>query len=164
MVACVRLATMSVSKLEQVRVMADQEAIWASLESAAEGGGDLVPAIYGRLFAARPQVAQIFAVGAGENPNPAMGSMVNEILALVADGIDSGVLDATIMSTLINHLGWGIDIDLHRTLLNAIRDTVREASGSAWSDAMAAAWERRIALILDSLASNQRIIERPQHH
>src|SRR5690606_6483288 len=144
--------------------MSDQELIWASLEIAAERCDDLVPPIYRRLFEARPQVEEIFAVGPGDRPNPAMGSMVNEILALVAEGIDNGALNSTIMSTLITHLGWGVDLDLYDAMLSAVVDSVRAECAEQWTDAMHAAWQRRMHLIMDSLRDNQSTIDQQQHH
>jgi hemoglobin-like flavoprotein len=140
--------------------MAEQALIWASLEAASRRCDDLVPLVYERLFAAHPEVVEIFAVGPGEAPNPAMGGMINELIALIGDGIDNGHLDSTIMSTLINHGGWGIDLAMYRTLLDGLIDSVREACGEAWSGAMAAAWQRRSALIMDSLQRNQAEFER----
>lgn len=139
--------------------MTDRELIWASLEVAAERCDDLVPLVYARLFVACPRVAAIFAVDAGEKPNPAMGSMVNELIALITDGIDTGLLDSIIMSTLINHVGWEIDFSLYRALLDALIDSVRASCGEQWSESAAAAWQRRCALIMDSLRDNQVTID-----
>jgi hemoglobin-like flavoprotein len=159
----------SVAKFD---AMSDQELIWASLETAAERCDDLVPPVYMRLFAARPEVVDIFAVGPGDAPNPAMGGMINEILTLIAEGIDKGVLDSTIMSTLVNHLGWGIDMGLYQSLLDAVIDAVRCACAEHWTLEVAAAWQRRTALIMDSLRANQGVIDKQssaafsaaQHH
>ena len=138
--------------------MSDQNLIWASLEAAAENGDDLVPDVYAQLFAARPEVREIFAAEP-DAPNPAMGSMINEIMTLIADGIDAGTLDSTIMSTLINHLGWGIDLAMYQTLLDALVKSVRDASGEHWSGEMEAAWQRRVALVMGSLRATQGAID-----
>lgn len=143
--------------------MSDQDLIWASLEAAAESGDDLVPVVYAQLFAARPEVREIFAVEP-DAPNPAMGSMINEIITLIADGIDAGTLDSTIMSTLINHLGWGIDLAMYQTLLDALTKAVRDASGAQWTDDMAAAWRRRVELVMDSLRATQVVIDGQQEY
>ncbi len=142
--------------------MSDQALIWNSLEIAAEHCDDLVPPVYARFFVARPEVAGIFAVGPGEKPNPAMGSMINELIALIADGIDAGTLDSTIMSTLINHLGWGIDLAMYEALLISLTESVRAACGDSWTDEMTGAWQRRAALVIDSLRANNGVIDR-QH-
>jgi hypothetical protein len=40
---------------------------------------------------------------------------------------------------------------MYAPLLEALRDTVRDALGEDWSTAMASAWERRVQTLLDEI-------------
>jgi hemoglobin-like flavoprotein len=140
--------------------MTDQELIWNSLEAAAEQCEDLAPLVYAKFFAVKPQVSEIFANGTREAPNIPMGNMIYELVVLVTDGIDNGTLDSNTMSTLMTHIGWGIDLAMYQSLLDALTATVRDACGNAWSDDTMRVWHRRTTLIMDSLRANLVIIDR----
>lgn len=147
------------SSIGNVTAMTDQELIWSSLEAAASHCEDLAPPVYERFFAREPRVAEIFATGTGEAPNIPMGNMVYELIALVTDGIDNGTVDSITLSTAVTHLGWGIDLALYRSLLDALTDAVRDASGDAWMDETRLAWHRRTALIMGSLRDSFSIVD-----
>lgn len=140
--------------------MTDQELIWASLEAASQECADLAPPVYAKFFAVQPKVAEIFAAGTREAPNIPMGNMIYELVVLITDGIDNGTLDSNTMSTLMTHIGWGIDLSMYRSLLDALTATVRDACGDAWNDDIMRAWHHRTTLIMDSLGANLIIIDR----
>lgn len=140
--------------------MTDQELIWNSLEAASEQCADLAPPVYAKFFAVKPQVSEIFANGTREAPNIPMGNMIYELVVLITDGIDNGTLDSNTMSTLMTHIGWGIDMAMYQSLLDSLTATVRDACGDAWNDDTMRAWHRRTTLIMDSLRANLVIIDR----
>lgn len=139
--------------------MTDQELIWNSLEAASEQCEDLAPPVYAKFFAVKPQISEIFPAGTREAPNIPMGNMIYELVVLITDGIDNGTLNSNTMSTLMTHIGWGIDMAMYRSLLDALTATVRDACGDEWSEDTMQAWHRRTNLIMDSLRANSVVIE-----
>jgi len=125
------------------------EPLLSSLELVAERCDDLVPLVYRRLFAARPDLREFFALGAAELPRTGMGNMVNEILRILAD--DSALdLHNEAQAAIVFHTGWGLGMDMYRDVLAAVVASVRDMCGDEWPD-FEAAWCGRVDVVSRAL-------------
>lgn len=135
----------------------DNGLLMTSLELVAERCDDLVPLVYARLFAARPDLREFFAIGSADNPRTGMGNMVNEILRILAD---EGTLDLhnEAQAAVVFHTGWGLGMDMYRDVVGAVVDTVGEICGQDWP-AYAGAWQDRVRTVSQALQASYDEIE-----
>jgi hemoglobin-like flavoprotein len=143
-------------------IEAGTDPVVASLELAAGRCSDIVPLVYERLFAARPDLRSLFAVQVGAAPRSGMGNMVNEVLRLVlAD--DAMALAAEAQAAVVFHVGWGLDVDMYRDVVDSVMTAVRDACGEAWTPRMQTGWQSRFADVLEALRRQHESIEGPAH-
>ncbi len=112
----------------------------ASLELAAERGGDLTPLVYARLFAERPEMEALF----WRDRN---GSIRGEMLARVFEAILDFVGERLyaqhlIRTSVVIHTEYGVPPDVFRIFFGVVGATVRDVLGSEWTPQMTAAWDR----------------------
>lgn len=128
--------------------MAETDRVVATLERAAEQAEDITQACYERFYETTPEARQLM-----QHVDPHMqGRMLNEVLELLMtppDAINQPLLQFEIR----NHTGYGVASDQYRPLLDAIRSTVRSLLASDWSDADEAAWQARIAILMEQIDS-----------
>ncbi len=122
---------------------ADAAAIEASLELAAERGGDLAPAVYGRLFQRQPEMRALFW-------RDASGAIKGEMLAKVFEAIldfigPRAYAHNLIESEVVTHEGYDVPRGVFATFFGIVEEVVRETCGGAWTPAMAQAWRRMLA-------------------
>jgi hemoglobin-like flavoprotein len=122
---------------------ADAAAIEASLELAAERGGDLSPAVYSRLFARQPEMQALFW-------RDASGAIKGEMLAKVFEAILDFIGPRTyahnlIESEVVTHEGYDVPRGVFATFFGLVKEVVRETCGDDWTPAMDAAWRRVLA-------------------
>lgn len=116
-----------------------KQAIESSLEIAAERGGDLVPLVYARLFAARPELEAMFCM---DRDGAVRGSMLNHALEVALDlAGDRTYAESFVRSETVNHGSThGVDIELFAVFYDHLTATVRELAGGGWTAAMETAW------------------------
>ncbi len=129
-----------------------------SLELVAGRCDDIVPLVYARLFAARPELREFFAVGAGERPRTGMGNMVNEILRILASDETDLDLHNEAQAAIVFHTGWGLGKDTYREVIDAVVAVVREVCADEWPG-VACAWQGRVAVVTRALDANWDEIE-----
>ena len=139
---------------------AGTDLVLASLEAAAELGGDIVPLVYRRLFDERPDLLTIFATETAASPRSGMGNMVNEILRLLLAG-SGDELENEAQAAVVFHVGWGLDFAMYSDVLSAVMHAVEEACGTHWTEAMARAWHERLEQVLGVLRRQYGLIEGP---
>lgn len=137
---------------------ADQATVLSSLEVVAERCDDIVPSVYARLFEARPDLREFFAVHAGDAPRSGMGNMVNEILRMLAGDDGDLDLDCEAQATVVFHTGWGLGMDMYRDVLEAVVATVQQVCGEQWSS-FAEAWHTRVDAVTEALRTHYEAIE-----
>ncbi len=122
---------------------AHARAIEASLEIAAEHGGDLTPRVYALLFERQPAMQTLF----WRDTNGAIkGEMLMRVFEAILDFI--GVrryADHLIQCEVATHEGYDVPGNVFATFFAVVAEVVREACGPDWSDAMAAAWRAMLA-------------------
>lgn len=121
----------------------DAGAIERSLELAAERGGDLAPAVYGRLFARHPEMEAQFV---RDTTRAVRGEMLARVFEMVLDYIGDGAYaEGMIRNEVVTHDGYGVPPEIFPLFFDVVAETVREAGGEAWTPDMTAAWEGLLA-------------------
>lgn len=131
-----------------------------SLELIAERDLDIVPLVYRRLFAGRPDLPALFAVEEAGELRSGMGTMVNEVLRLVLAGTDAE-LENEAQAAVVFHVGWGLNVDMYRDVLRSLMAAVHDACADGWTVDMAAAWCAQVDRVFAALARQFASIEGP---
>lgn len=122
---------------------ADAQAIEASIELAAERGGDLTPVVYERLFREQPEMEALF----WRDRN---GSIKGEMLARVFEALfdfigERRYADNMIQCEVITHEGYDVPRGVFATFFGVVAAEVRAACADGWTGEMDAAWTRTLA-------------------
>ena len=133
---------------------ADAAAIEASLELAAERGGDLAPAVYARLFARAPEMQALFW-------RDTSGTIKGEMLAKVFEAILDFIAERRyahmlIETEVVTHEGYDVPRAVFATFFGIVEEVVRETCAEGWTPAMASAWTRVLA-DLDHYVNQRRV-------
>jgi hemoglobin-like flavoprotein len=121
----------------------DAEAIEASLEIAAERGGDLTPIVYARLFERQPEMQALFW---RDGTHAIKGEMLMRVFEAILDFIRARKYsDHLIQTEVVTHAGYDVPPVVFATFFGLVAEVVEEVCGSAWTPAMAAAWKRTLA-------------------
>jgi hemoglobin-like flavoprotein len=122
---------------------ADAAAIEASLELAAERGGDLAPSVYARLFAREPAMEALF----WRDGNGAIkGEMLAKVFEAILDFIGARAYAHHLIETeVVTHEGYDVPRGVFATFFGIVAEVVRETCGADWTPAMDAAWKRLLA-------------------
>ena len=126
--------------------------ITASLEMAAERGGDLTGVVYGVLFAQHPHLQAFFC-------NDTDGSVRGEMLAQFFEAVldmagEDDYGSALILSLAVNHDGLGVAPDLFPLFADAVQAAVREVLGPLFDPEMERAWRALVGRVHDLAAAS----------
>ena len=114
------------------------EAIEASLEIAAERGGDLTPIVYARLFERQPEMKILFW---RDTNGTIKGEMLMRVFEAILDFIRRRQFaDHMIRTEVVTHAGYDVPPAVFATFFGLVAEVVEEACGPAWTPAMAEAW------------------------
>ena len=128
----------------------DTASITRSLELVAEKG-DPAPAVYARVFASYPDMAQLFA---RDTTGIVKGSMLTEATMALLDFMDRDVYGGNLMrAEIVNHENLGVPREVFPAFFRAMRDTYAELLGVSWTDEIDAAWDELLSRVEISLAS-----------
>jgi hemoglobin-like flavoprotein len=123
-----------------------EDPILATFEQAAERAGDITADIYRRYYARCPEAEQVMS-----HVDPYMqGRMMDEVLTLVMTD-PAELPDGYLKFETANHASYGVALSMYPDLLRAVLDTVRDIVGDDWSNACEAAWNRRIATLVERI-------------
>ena len=122
---------------------ADADAIEASLELAAERGGDLAPAVYARLFERQLEMKALF----WRDGNGAIkGEMLAKVFEAILDFIGPRTYAHHLIETeVVTHEGYDVPRNVFATFFGIVAEVVRETCGADWTPAMDGAWDRTLA-------------------
>jgi hypothetical protein len=116
--------------------------IEASLELFAERCGDPTPLVYGRLFAAHPQMQPYFW---RDTDGAIKGEMLSRTFEAILDFVGPRrYADHMIATEMVTHEGYDVPREVFVTFFGVIRDTARAALGADWTAAFEDAWSRLI--------------------
>jgi hemoglobin-like flavoprotein len=137
---------------------ADAEAIEASLELAAERGGDLTAVVYARLFDRQPEMQALFW---RDTNHSIKGEMLARVFEAILDFVRARQFaDHLIRTEVVTHAGYDVPPDVFATFFGLVAEVVRETCGPDWTAAMEAAWRRTLADLDDYVVHPERKRER----
>jgi len=118
--------------------MFDASLIEKTLEIAAERETDLTPRVYARLFAAHPEMEELFV----RDTNGAVrGEMLARVFEMILDFIDRRSYAAQmIQCEVVTHEGYGVPPEVFGVFFGTVADTLREILGADWTPAIEASW------------------------
>ena len=120
--------------------MSDLDLILQSLEALAEREGDPAPAIYARLFADHPDLEPLFLM---DTDGGVRGSMLQQSFDCLIDMAEGGIMAPVILGAeRVNHGTYGVPDNLFDAFFTTIRDCVKAAMGTDWTEETDAAWSR----------------------
>ncbi|WP_353218345.1 globin, partial [Sandarakinorhabdus sp.] len=125
------------------------DALSASLDIAADRGGDPVTSVYARLFAVHPAMEREFwRDTSGSVRGEMLARSFEVILDLAgANGVIGGTWGAQFLATeLSNHHAYGIAPAVFGDFLPIIADVIQDACGPEFTGEMAAAWAQTIGI------------------
>jgi hemoglobin-like flavoprotein len=118
-------------------------AVEASLEIAAERGGDLSPRVYERLFERQPQMMALFW---RDTTDAIKGEMLAKVFEAILDFIgERRYADHLIETEVVTHEGYDVPRNVFATFFGIVEEIVRETCGPDWTHAMEEAWRRLLA-------------------
>ena len=122
---------------------ADAAAIEASLEIAAERGGDLSQQVYERLFTRQPEMQALFW---RDTSGAIKGEMLAKVFEAILDFIgERRYADHLIETEVVTHEGYDVPRTVFATFFGIVEEVVRETCAGDWTPAMAGAWKRALA-------------------
>lgn len=117
----------------------DPAAIVASLERAAERGGDITPRVYARLFARHPDMEPLFV---RDTTGAVKGEMLARVIEAILDFIDARIYaDHLIETEAITHEGYGVPRAVFPAFFETLAETLRDVLGEDWTEAMDTSWQ-----------------------
>ena len=118
-------------------------AIEASLELAAERGGDITALVYDRLFAAHPDMEALFI---RDTDGAVRGQMLSQVIDTLLDLDGRGAFARNMIGAeIVNHENLGVPPDVFRIFFGVVRDSVREVCADGWTAEMDTAWTGLLA-------------------
>lgn len=125
----------------------DSDRIVESLEIVAESAGDITPEVFRNYHRLCPASAQLM----DHMDDYMRGRMMDQVLLLLMEeGAEE--LNSYLEFETRSHESYGVEPYMYENLFSAVVATVREAAGSAWTDAHQSAWDNRVALLLASIS------------
>ena len=114
------------------------DALSASLELVAGRVGDPTALVYDRLFAAQPEMRDLFV---GDHNGQARGHMLQMVLDTLTNMADGAAWPANmIRAERVNHDQIGVPFDVFATFFTVVHETFRDAAGDDWTADMEDAW------------------------
>lgn len=113
-----------------------------SFELAAERCADLTPPVYARLFAAHPEMEELF----WRDTNHAVkGEMLARVITAILDFIGPRQYARTmIQCEVVTHDGYGVPPETFGVFFGTVRDTLRDVCAETWTGEIDAAWRELI--------------------
>lgn len=114
-----------------------------SLAEVAERHGDPTKAVYERLFAQSPEMAELFV---NDKTGAARGEMLSVVFETLLDFAGSVSYGANMVrAEIVNHESLGVPPMVFATFFGTVMEVVRDLLGEAWTPQAQAAWDRMLA-------------------
>ncbi len=123
----------------------------ASLDGVAEKGFDITEDVYAAFFEKRPDARQYFKF---EDIDPqGQGRMLTELLELLQDQARGRLhVRSSVRTIAADHLSYGVAaLDLYTDFIEALRTTLRDSAGEAWTPETDAAWRRQAERLVKTI-------------
>ena len=122
------------------------DAVMQSFELAAERAGDILPSVYEAYFTRCPESRELMRLV----DTHMRGRMMDSVLLLLM-GEAATEQRSYLRFETSNHVSYGVLPHMYENLLHAIHDTVRDAVGADWTQAMQQAWSERLRSLLEEI-------------
>lgn len=119
--------------------MPEHPALVDSLGLLSERAGDVTEQVYARLFAAYPDLEDLFLMDTDGGVRGSMLSQAFECLMDLAEGPGT-MAETVIRSERVNHDTYDVPAGMFEVFFEIIRDVTKNAAGDDWSPEMDAAW------------------------
>ncbi|HEX7760705.1 MAG TPA: globin [Caulobacteraceae bacterium] len=114
-----------------------------SLELIGERCADPTPLVYDRLFAANPQMRELFL---RDENDSVKGHMLFEVIEAILDFEGKGAYARNlILCEIVNHENLGVPKDVFATFFAVVMETFRDLLGADWTAEVDGAWRGVIA-------------------
>ncbi|HVK42195.1 MAG TPA: globin [Phenylobacterium sp.] len=124
-----------------------------SLSEVAALHGDPTSAVYAKLFAQSPEMAELFV---NDKTGAARGEMLSVVFETLLDFAGPASYGANMVrAEIVNHENLGVPPAVFATFFGTVMETIRELLGEAWTPQVQAAWDRMLANL------NELIIREP---
>ena len=121
------------------------------LERIATIHGDPTDLVYKRLFDKHPDMRELFIM---DRDNSVKGNMLAQVIECFLDFMGNKHYAASLIATeKINHDQIGVPTETFEAFFSTVVDTFREILGDTWTEQDEAAWDRLIADLNKSVAS-----------
>lgn len=121
----------------------DPAAITASLDRAAELGGDITVRVYANLFARYPDMRPLFV---RDTTGAVKGEMLARVIEAIQDFIGArAYADHLIETEAVTHEGYGVPREIFPAFFGTLADTLREILGREWTAEIDASWRSLLA-------------------
>ncbi len=124
--------------------MAGSDPLTESLTLLSERAGDVTGLVYTRLFAAHPELEDLFLMDTDGGVRGSMLSQAFECLMDLADGPGT-MAETVIRSERVNHDTYDVPAGMFDVFFEIIRDVTKEVAGSDWLPLTEAAWASVLA-------------------
>jgi hemoglobin-like flavoprotein len=119
------------------------EIIEASLEMAAERGGDLTARVYRRLFAQSPEMEAHFW---RDRDGAIKGEMLTRVFEAILDFVGARrYAHHLIQCLVVTHAGYDVPPEVFRTFFGVVAEVIHELCAADWTAEMDAAWRQTLA-------------------
>ena len=122
------------------------EVITHIMELVADRAGDITPRVFERYFE-RSAAARKLMDHMDEHM---LGRMMDQVLLLFMDPEDEE-LNGYLEFETGTHLSYGVDTEMYRALMAAVRDVIDDSLGSDFTQPMQAAFDARTEFLLNAI-------------
>jgi hypothetical protein len=120
-----------------------------SFEQCAEHAGDITELVYNKFFAQCGDALPLMEL----SDQHMKGRMLTQVIELLLTDQHLGE-GSYLRWEVKNHLlAYGVELGMYQSFFNAVRDTVKDSLGSAWTTPLAGAWAEKIEALLCDIHS-----------
>lgn len=140
--------------------LSDLLSIHESLELAAERVDDLVPLVYERFFALRPDARALFG-----NDALGRGRMFNETLTMILECTQEvGYLEGIVEREVGDHREYGATLSMYESYFEAVVQAMQDAVSESWTPSHEESWRRQLKHLMSIVARHAQIADGPLNH
>ena len=108
------------------------------LETLADEVASLSPTVYARFFQRQPQAEVLFG---NDGEDLLKTDMLTRLLVQILEFAEGQANPELIVSWAADHAGYGVDLVMFPAMFDSLAETLREATGEAWTPAVERAWQ-----------------------
>ncbi len=134
--------------------MTESDPVLDSFDIAAAAAGDITALVYEKYYDRCPGSRNLMS----HVDEHMAGRMMEQVLLLLMEENSANQYEYLCFEAK-NHASYNVEPHMYATLLNAVRDTVRELLQDRWNPDHESAWENRLATLQAGLQAATRRLE-----